>query len=67
MGVGGTVEDNFTTYSIRCDDRLKLLITLDLAQDLDEENAKVDLVFKVDNNIPQAFEGQLLSNSNFKI
>jgi hypothetical protein len=62
-GFGALVEDKFTTYGIRCDDRSKLLITFGLAQDLDEENAKVDLVFKVDNNKPLAFEGQLFSNS----
>ncbi|GMQ49368.1 hypothetical protein [Vibrio sp. 10N] len=62
-GFGDLVENKFTTYGIRCDDRSKLLVTFGLAQELDEENAKIDLAFKVDNNKPLFFEGQLFSNS----
>ncbi|MGR5091701.1 hypothetical protein ACPV5O_19300 [Vibrio maritimus] len=62
-GFGDLVDNKFTTFGIRCDDRSKLLVTFGLAQELDNENAKVDLAFRVDQNEPLFFEGQLFSNS----
>ncbi|MGF1750984.1 hypothetical protein [Vibrio cionasavignyae] len=62
-GFGSLIGNEFTTYGIRCDNRNKLLITLGFATELDERNAKIDVIFKIDQHDPLTLEGQLFSNS----
>ncbi|MCG9627772.1 hypothetical protein L1D34_23340 [Vibrio mediterranei] len=62
-GFGNIIGEEFTSYGIRCDSRSKLLLTLGFVTELENFNAPIDVVFKVDGNDPIHLEGKLFSNS----
>ncbi|MCJ2376337.1 hypothetical protein LNL84_05755 [Vibrio sp. ZSDZ34] len=62
-GFGTKIDDEYTSFGIRCDNRNKLLITTGFATDLDTPNAYIDLAFKVDGYEPIFLQGRLYMNS----